>query len=136
MNPEVVIQPVDARINQANHILRAGRVGVALVFGLVKFAHEGGGVAPGQSAVPQSGRDGARAGGHAAAQEEGAIGFKPHHHHRARRPEIVPGNKRLINPPARQREAEGDAAENFRERGWQRRRDCGAAFSLDGLHSE
>ena len=52
VSADVVIQPVDAGIDQADHVLRAGRVGKTLVFRLVKFAHQSGGVALWQAVVP------------------------------------------------------------------------------------
>ncbi len=110
---EVVVQPVDAGIDQADHVLRAGWLGLALVLGRVQFPHQLRGIALRQPAVPQLQRDVAGAGAHAGAVHEAERRLERHDDHRAGRRGVEPGDERLIDPAAGQGHAVGDGAEDI-----------------------
>jgi hypothetical protein len=114
---EAVIQAVNAGINQTNHILGTGRIGAVLVFFVVKFPHEVGGIAVGQRAMPEAMGDVSGAGGHAGAFHEPQGGLQGHHHHGTNGIGIQSGNKRLVNPATRQSHPIGDSPNDLSQIG-------------------
>ena len=109
---EAIIQPVDAGVDQPDHVLRAGRLGQARVLRGVELTHQRCGIACRQPVAPQPRRDLARAGAHAATIHEAAGRLQRHDHHRSGRGGVMLRNKRLIDPPAGKRHAVGQFADD------------------------
>ena len=109
---EVVVQPIDAGVDQPDHVLRAGRFRQARVLGCIELPHQDCGITGGQSSAPQPLGDPARAGAHAAAIHEADGRFQRHHDHRPGRGGVQLGDERLIDPAAGEGHAVGHAADD------------------------
>jgi len=109
---DVVIQPVDAGIYQADHILGTREFGFAIVFETIEFPDQFGFVAIRYFSVPYLPCYLARAGTYTAAVHKTKLGRDLHRDHRSGGRRIVFRDVGLINPSAGQGQTVGDVAHN------------------------
>ena len=117
----VVIQAVDPRVDEANHVLGSGGLGLALVLGAIELADQLLRRAGRQRAAPQPERHPAGSTGHSGALHEPAVRLQADHHHGARRRGIQGRNEGLVDPAAGQRQTVRNAADERSDAGLGRR---------------
>src|SRR6185437_11366809 len=96
----IVIEPVYAGINQADHILRTAGLSLSFVLRFVQFPYQLVERTVWKSASPQTLGDRARSAGEPRSLHWAEVRFNLNHHHCAGWARVQTGDERLIDPPA------------------------------------